>query len=152
MRDPVAMRDRYKRIAFRYRNFPGQHGLRPHTVEIRLKTWSGSHTGDGTASGSFTQIVERDGLPPKIRWLTEEELVVGGLDAGTVEIGPITPDFSGGGTPAGTIRGVSLTTGGQLQFRVTGPMHPNGAIYESVRVDFGRSIHYMFRARPVSDS
>src|SRR5512146_450707 len=120
MASPAQMRDRYKRVAWQYRNLPGIHGLRVHTVSVVTATWSGSHVGDGAETKTTTEIVERGGLPPKIRWLSQEELTVGGLDRGTVEIGPITPDFSAGGTSFGTLLGDSLAAGGTLQLLITG--------------------------------
>lgn len=151
-RSPAAMRDRYRRIVYRYRNVPGLHGLRPHTVEVRVRTWTGSHTGDGTASGSWASVVESGGQSPKVRWLKQEEIALGNLQDGTAEIGPITPDFSGGGTALTTLIGDSADTGNEFHVRITGPEHPNGALYKVVQAHGESALHLMLIVSPVAAS
>lgn len=152
MTTPAGMRDRYKRIVYRYRSIPGVHGLRVHTVSVVTATWSGAHVGDGVETKTTTEVVERGGLPPKVRWLSQEELTVGGLDRGTVEIGPITPDCSAGGTAFTTLLADSLTAGGTLQLLITGPQHPSGAVYEVTTSSGDHALHYSLQAKPVAQS
>ena len=152
MATPSQNRDRYRRIAHRYRSLPGQYGLRPHTVEIRLASWSGSHTGDGTESGSWTTIAERDGQPPKVRQLSSKELTLGDLGEGTIEIGPITPRCSAGGTDLSTLLGRGATKGQTFHVRITGPNHPSGAVYELTNTTLDKALHYTIQAKPVANS
>lgn len=152
MPTPAQMRDRYRRIVHQVRHLPGVHGLRPHTVEILLGSWSGTHTGDGTETTTATEITERNGLPPKVRWLTTEEIAVGALASGTIEIGPITPDCSVGGTSLATILQTSIATGETRHLRITGPAHPDGALYVVENVSTGSALHYMVQAKPASDA
>lgn len=143
-------RDRCRQITHRYRSVPGQHGLRVHTAALIHRRYSG----DTGASANYTEeipIVERGGFPPKIRWLKDDEIAVGSLMAGTVEIGPITPEFSGGGTDFADIVGRPLDRGDTLHVRITGPQHPDGALYRIARSSADKALHYTIQAVPVSE-
>ena len=150
MPSPAQMRDRYRAIVARYRPIPGQHGLRPHTVEVGLTTWSGAHTGDGDPTTTWTLIAEAGGIPPKVSQLKGDEIAIGNLADGAIKIGPITPDFSGGGTSAATLMQSSIVTGQTRHLRITGPMHPNGALYAIKNSDFSSALHYYLTAEPVT--
>lgn len=139
-----------KRILFRARAIAGRMGLHPHTVELGLTTWSGPYTGDGTPTTTWTPIVERGGQPPKVRWVSDEEIAVGGLAGGSIRIGPITPDFSGGGTSAAILAGAAATTRMTRHVRIIGPAHPAGALYAIKGSDFGSALHYTLTCEPVS--
>jgi hypothetical protein len=131
------------------RAIPGQFGLRPHAVSLVYATSSGDHTGDGDVLDEDTPITEADSQPPKVRWLKDEEITVGNLASGSVEIGPITPAFSTGGTDLTTITG-QLDRGMTRFLRITGPKHPDGALYEITQVKADRSLNYKIQAKPVS--
>jgi hypothetical protein len=139
-----------RKLAFNVRAIPGQLGVRPHRVSILKRSWSGPHTGDGTRTDVEIDIVEANGQPPKVRWLSDEQIAVGSLEAGTVEIGPITPRFVGGGTDLGTIDGSTLIKGEVRMLRIVGPQHPTGAVYQITRISADRALHYTIQATPVA--
>ncbi|MEO8095792.1 MAG: hypothetical protein ABI632_12800, partial [Pseudolysinimonas sp.] len=87
-----------KRALYRVRSINGRLGLRPHSVEMIDTSWSGPQVGDGIETIWSWPVTEYSGENPKVRWLTTEEIAVGSLLKGTVTIGPITPNFTGGGT------------------------------------------------------
>lgn len=147
----MAASDAFKAIVWSARNIPGLYGLRPHTVEVGLGTWTGVDTGIGTKSVTWTPIVERGGQPPKVRWLNTEELAVGGLQNGAAQIGPITPEFSVGGTSVATLMQSAIAKGQTRHVRITGPTHPNGALYVIRNSDFGSALHYMLTCEPVAE-
>jgi hypothetical protein len=89
------------------------------------------------------------GFPPKIRWLKNDELALGALPEGTVDIGPLTPTNSSGGLALALIDGSRLEVGAVRLLRITGPQHPNGADYRVMSTSVDRAIHYMIRACPV---
>lgn len=129
------------------RAIPGRDiGARPHTVALATITWSGTHTGDGNDIETTTDLTEGDGQPPKIRWLNDEQLAVGGLSDGEIEIGPITPS---GDVDLSQIRFDDAETGDQTQLIITGPKHPNGARYRITRITADRATQWRIRARPV---
>jgi len=143
----MALADDLKPIVFSIRAIPGQFGLRPHTVAVRDTSWDGPHTGDGEPTETWTSITESGGHPPKVRWLRDDEVAVGGLASGTVEVGPITPEL---GVPILLLQGDALSAGDTHQLLITGPNHPNGAIYAIKRIECDRALHYKIQAAPVS--
>jgi len=145
----AARLDRYRRIANRARAIPGQHGLREHMAAVVVASTAGTYTGDGLRSETVTPLLEAGGQPPKIRWVSDEQLVVAGLNPGTVEIGPVTPRFAGGGTAAEILTGEALATGKLLLIRITGPQHPDGADYRIRKISLDRALHFTIQAEPV---
>ncbi len=140
-----------KQLTYSVRGIAGKLGVRPHTVSILKRSWSGSQPGDGTQTDVELRIHEAGGQPPKVRWLTEEQLAVGSLEAGTVQIGPITPKFQGGGTDLSFLDGSLLEAKEARLLRITGPMHPRGAIYKVTKLTADHALHYTITASPVSD-
>ena len=132
------------------RAIAGQLGIRLHTVAIVTGAWSGDHTGDGVETQAATPITESGGHPPKVRWLNDEQITVGNLPRGTVEIGPITPAFTGGGTELGMLTAEAIQRGDTVHVRITGPNHPDGAMYRVTDVQSHRAFRYMIQAQPVS--
>lgn len=136
----------------RVRAIPGQLGLRPHTVSVVSRSWSGGQTGEGDETVVNVPIVEADGRPPKVRWLSNEEIALGGLPSGSVQIGPITPSFSDGGTNLSDLDGSDLETSDTRQLRITGPQHPNGALYRVKALNADSALHYTIVAVPAGSS
>jgi hypothetical protein len=147
----VTLRDALLPTINAVRAIPGQLGLRPHAVAIIQTISSGAHTGDGARSETETAITESGGQPPKVRWLNDEQLALGNLPKGTVLVGPITPAFSSGGTDLATIQGTALLQGDTLHVKITGPKHPNGALYRVTKINADRALRYMITAEPVSE-
>lgn len=144
----ASRRDRYRRIAGRARKIPGEHGLREHHVCVVVARTSGVYTGDGGRWEAANEILEQ-GQPPKVRWLKNDELALGQLPDGTVEIGPITPQNSGGGTRITLFDGSTIEVGAVELFRITGPQHPDGADYRKLSSSADHALHYTIRASPV---
>lgn len=140
--------ERYKPLVYKYRAFAGERGFRTHTVKLVTTSEHGTHTGDGDADETETAITEANAQSPKVRWLNDEEIAVGGYAGrGVVEIGPITPAFSGGGTNLNALMGV-LERRDTVQIEITGPMHPTGMRYVIISALQERPLRIMIRARP----
>jgi len=146
----MSFADSLKPILYGARAFAGQLGFRPHAVEILTGAWSGAHTGDGTETATALPIAESGGQPPKTRWLNDEQIALGGLPRGTVEIGPITPSFPGGGTLLATLAGDALVRGETIHVRITGPKHPSGALYRLTSLTADKALSYKLQAQPVA--
>jgi hypothetical protein len=129
----------------RIRAIPGKLGIRPHTVQLLSRSWTGTHSGDGVRSDVELDIVEADSQPPKVRWLADDEIAVGALTNGTIEIGPITSNAAW----LLEIQGDSLSIGDARYLLITGPKHPNGAKYRATRVTAHKAMHYLIQAQPV---
>lgn len=142
-------RDRFRAIAFQYRHLPGEYGLRPHTVTL-ISTDYAVTTGEGASTGWTHDVTEANGQPPKVRWLKQDELALGNLPAGSVTIGPITPDANG--NTIAVLTGKDLERGGTFYVRITGPQHPDGALYSLKATGADRALHYSMTCVPVADS
>lgn len=146
----MSLRDVLLPVLWTVRSIPGTFGLRPHTVEVAISSWSGANTGDGVVAQSWTFVTEANSQPPKVRWPNEEEIALQGMPSGSAVIGPITPSFTGGGTLLARLDGDAVTVAETLDFRITGPRHPNGAIYRLHKSVRDRALHYTLQVSPVS--
>lgn len=144
----MTLADDLKPLARAIRGIPGTLGIRPHTVQLLEREWDGTYTGDGTRTDTLTSLLEGNNQPPKVRWMSDEELAVGNLSSGTIEVGPITSDHDAIAR-LGDIRGDDLDDGDARYLVITGPKHPNGAKYRITELRADRAIHYMLRAKPV---
>ncbi len=140
-----------RKTLFNARSIAGQLGFRVNSVAIVIaRTGSGEQfTGDGQRYERVTPITEANQQAPKVRWLKDDELAVGNLEAGTVEVGPITPEFSGGGTSRALLTGDDLEAGAVRLMRITGAQHPDGADYRITDVKVDRALRYKLRGVPV---
>jgi hypothetical protein len=145
----MTFRDDLREICFNARAIPGALGMRPYTVVMVTETWSGGvetwgggERGQGTPTRTETTILEADGQNPKVRQLNTEELALGGYAKGTWKIGPITPDFPGGGTPRENL--LPDPADNTLVFYVlTGPAYPTGQRFTIVDVTDHRAFQYL---------
>lgn len=144
-------RERYRRLAYHYRSLPGEHGLRPYDVAIVAEEWSGARLGDGTRSEIVTLILERDGMPPKVRNLDSEELALAGYDQATYQIGPITPLNADGGTLLATLDRSATELNTDVYIRLTGSEFVNGARFRVKRSQFDKALHYTLDVQRVAD-
>lgn len=146
----ATLAERLKPTLRRVRAIPGKKGLRVHTVKLLSRGWSGTHSGDGGRFDVELTIVEGNNQPPKIRWVSDEELAVGALSSGTVEIGPITADDSSR-TWLDDLQGAELSTGEARYLVITGPKCPNGVKHRITRITAHKAMHYMIQAQPVDN-
>ena len=129
------------------RSIPGQLGLREHSVELKRSLWSGDYTGEGLSHDQFGEVLE-DGHPPKVRWLTDSQRALGEHAEGTVEVGPITPAFAGGGIDWGALVGSLLDSGEVLEVLITGPRHPDGTTYRITKARYQSALSYYLVCEP----
>ena len=143
----MTLADDLRVTAARCRGIPGTLGMRPHRVWLLSGVWSGERYGDGTETSSGRELLE-PGQPPKVAWLDEEALAVGGYPLGTVEIGNLTPAFAGGGVPFSELIGTALTSGTSLYVRIVGPRHPDGARYRVKEARHKSAVSYSLVCTP----
>jgi hypothetical protein len=149
---PAARRERYQRIANRARRIPGEHGLRPYTVQIVVGTWSGAYVGGGSKIEQLETISEQ-GHPPKVRFLNEEALALSGsigeqLLKGSCTVGPITPAYPGGGTALSELL-PAVAAHQTVHVVLTGPSYPRGAKFLIKEVKTDRALHWTLVCEPV---
>jgi hypothetical protein len=146
----VSLVSELRKTLYAARSIAGRLGFRVHTVAIVKHYSMGQHTGDIDVS-DVVPLTEQDGYPPKVSWLDDEAITLSGLGKGAVDIGPITPSFVGGGTDLSSLTGQNLSTGDTLHLLITGPMHPDGALYRVKDITAEKALNYRIRAVPVSE-
>jgi hypothetical protein len=134
-------------IAYATRALAGQYGVRLYTVALVVEKWSGQHTGEGVRYEEYTPITEANNQPPKVRWVTDEEVTLGAL-SGSIEVGAITPKFATGGTDLEPII-EQLEAGSTRHIQIVGPKHPAGAKYKIIGIEV-KPLRYLIRAAPTS--
>lgn len=144
----MSLRDDLLPVVYEARAIMGELGFREHSVAIVRVHRQGTHTGDGSRAESVQSITEANGYSPKVRWLKDDEVALGQLPKGSVQVGPITPEFSGGGTDLSDLTGADLERGDVRLLRITGPQHPNGADYRIVSVSADRALRHVITAIP----
>jgi hypothetical protein len=146
-------RDRLRRIADRVRAIPGRRfGLRPYTVAVRVRSSSGTYVGEGTLTTSTTDILVGGDQPPKVRFLSEEQLALGGFAKGSVEVGPVTPNYPTGGMMIASLMATAATAGQEVHFILTGPLYPSGGNFVLQKTGTDRALRYMLTLSPVGGS
>jgi hypothetical protein len=80
------------------RAIPCDLGLRDGTVTMVVRAWSGARVGLGTATTAEIQVLVA-GQNPRITRIDVREAIASGgqYHAGDFRIGPVTPEFAGGG-------------------------------------------------------
>jgi hypothetical protein len=146
----VTFRDSLRQAVHRIRAIPNQFGVRPYSVVVQTQTWSGAEVGEGTATTTSTAITEHDGAPPKVRWLDDEEIALGGYSSGAVEVGPVTPDFPGGGTLLALLAPDPPVTS-TVRVVITGPQYPSGGAFRVRDVEHHRGYQYRLRCEKAAD-
>lgn len=138
----------------RIRAIPAALGLRPFSVVVRVRSWSGSDLASGTATDSDTTITVGPGSAPKVRHLSPREVVASGgqYQTGDYRVGPLTPDGSGYGVPVSTFR-PALTAGQELLVKLTGPDTPSGGLWcRLVSVEADHALHRYAVVRPTGEA
>jgi len=145
----MTLADDLKPIIEGIRAIPGQLGLRPYRVFVKTGTWTGDRTGEGGEVVAEVELLE-NGYSPKVRFLDDEAIALGGLDKGSVRIGPITPEHSTGGTDIDDLLGTALVVGETLQLRLSGP--DGDALFVVKNKSFDRALHWTIEAQPVGNT
>lgn len=147
----MAFRDNIRKLAFNLRKLPGERfQIRPYTVAVVVTTWAGTRIGEGAKTETTTAITEAGGQPPKVRWLSDQEKALAGYSDATVEVGPITPDFPGGGTSWATLMQTAAPVRSTVHYLLTGPEFPSGARFERIGWRSDKTFGYRIRLQRVA--
>ena len=112
-------------------NVPGNLGLRPHTVTIRVRTWSGARGGLGTKTDVDTVISNAGNFGPRVKQVSAKDVIAsGGLyESGDYTIGPISRDYVTGGVTDAALDPSTTSTAREVLFLVDGPGFPSGGAW-----------------------
>lgn len=139
--------DDFRALADGIRAIPGEFGLREHSTTLLWSTWSGDQPGEGTETQFSTPLLV-GGQNPKVRWLSEKEVAISGLPTGTIEVGPITPDFGTGGISLATLLGTAKGQGDVRLVQIAGPRLPAGARYRVSQAKCDRALRVILQLDP----
>lgn len=123
--------------------------MRPNRVYLVESEWDGEYTGEGEETQTALELTV-GGQPPKARQLNDEQIAMGELAAGAIEIGPVTPQFSTGGFSAAMLLAQAVEKGLTRHVELVGPMGTTQFRVTSVTTD--RALRYVFRGEPVGSS
>lgn len=141
--------DPWRAIAYSIRSLPASFGLRQYSISIVIGTWSGSHVGDGDRNEQLIPILENGGTNPKIRFVSEEQRALSGMEIGSCLVGPITPDFGSNGTALSDLL-PAVANGETVHAIITGPQFPNGAKFSIKKVETDHALHWSMTCEPVA--
>lgn len=133
----MASANSLRRIADRVRAIPGKMGLREHSATLVKTSWTGGRTGEGDKIVEELPLLINGTENPKIKFPNQRDVALGLMPLGTITVGPLTPEFPGGGILRNFVASQQLERSDTLHVLVTGPQHPNGCLYriETVNVD-----------------
>lgn len=137
-----------RKTLFSARSIAGQLGFRPYSVDVVVGDWAGPYVGRGGGWEKSYPIQEGSAQSPKVRFLNEERRALGQLNAGSCEIGPITPDFLGGGTPLDRLA-PAIAAKQTVHVELTGPAYPDGALFLIKELRTDRVLRWMLVCEPV---
>lgn len=145
--------DQWRAIANSIRQIPADFGLREFAVYAVTVQYQ-RDLQRGPAVDIPVRILN-NGANPKVRELSSEERALGGYESGTLEVGPITPEYTSGGVTSGTPLSAldpELQEGEQLYYLITGPGQPEGGgRYQLDGVSTDRALRFMLTLRKVAD-
>jgi hypothetical protein len=134
-------------------------GIRLYTVTMRVTTWTppSSDTSDiqlgrGTSTVVDTQITVGGGARPKVRRVKYKETIAGGgkYQEGDFRIGPLTPEYPGGGVPFSLLAPTG-TGDGRTHYHtiLKGPdLPPGGMLCSPVAEEADRAFSRYLVVRP----
>jgi hypothetical protein len=109
-------------VVERARAIPGALGLRRYRVWVRIVEWSGDRVGVGSSSYADTELLV-GGSGPKVKQVQSRDVVASGGELSDVmfDIGPLTPEFAGGGIDPSVFNPPKGSRPMEIYFRVVGP-------------------------------
>lgn len=128
------------------RGIAGVLGLRPFTVSITVRTWSGVRAGQGNRADVATTFgVSAGTQPPKVRFVSQKDILAsaGKYVDGDIRVGPLTPSYPGGGTTPASFEPALGFLPTEIFWSVTGPTLPaSGAWCDKIGEETDSALHY----------
>jgi hypothetical protein len=145
----MSLRDDLLPVVDAARAIAGELGFRRYQVWARRTTFSGPRPGYGPSTVTETRLLV-GGRDPKVRVLRSKDIVAGTPEMAdaTFEIGPLTPEFAGGGVAESSINPEKTSTPTTLLFRIVGPGLPSaGILCQRFDDDVDRPLRTVIRVR-----
>ncbi len=132
------------------RAIAGELGFRRYQVWVRVVTSAGPRAGIGAQSVTETRLLVGGRQDPKVREVRRKDVVAGTseLVAAEYDIGPLTPEFAGGGVAESTINPAKTGTPTTVTFLLKGPGLPTeGLLCQRVADHLDRPLRVVIRVR-----
>jgi len=147
----VGFKNSLRKLFYQVRAIPNKLELRPYRVYIVTTTSSGAELGEGTVIPSVVEITESDNAPPRVEQLNSEEMALGGYSEDTFRVGPVTPDFPGGGTLLSVLAPNPTGSNPTVRVRLDGPRWPSGGHFEIKEVRHAKTFGYVLIVSKTAD-
>jgi hypothetical protein len=145
----MALREDLLPVVDAARAIAGDLGFRRFQVWARVTTYGGSRVGEGVKTVTDTRLLV-GGQNPKVRELRSKDLSAGTTEhtASVYEIGPLTPEFAGGGIAESVTRPEKTSTPTTILFLIKGPGLPeNGLLCQRFDEDVDRPLRMTIRVK-----
>lgn len=145
----MALKDDLLSLVDELRAIAGDLGFRPYQVWVRTTQSAGTRPGIGTKVLSETRLLV-GGQNPKVREVKRRDIVAGSNNLLTAEydIGPLTPEFGGGGISHDTISPQRSSTPTEVWFLLKGPGFPaTGLLCQRIGDHVDRPLRIVIRVR-----
>lgn len=147
----MSLKDELLPLVDELKAIPGELGFRPYQVWVRTVESAGSRSGIGARTLSETRLLV-GGQDPKVREVKREDVTAGNkahLEA-EYDIGPLTPEFAGGGVAEDTINPQQTGTPAQVFFVLKGPGLPtSGLLCRRVSDKMDRPLRIVVRVKGI---
>lgn len=138
----MTLADDLKPVVYEARAIMGQLGFRQDRVFLLFDWYA-----DGEWAGpTQAELTEAKGQPPKVHQVTFQDVPFGAHMPDIIDIGPITPDFPGGGTDL-TDWLAPVQEGQTRHILRVGPSCRDGKKYRVLHILTEKSLRYMIRAQ-----
>jgi len=147
----MALKDDLLPLIDTLRAIPGELGFRQYEVWVRKTTYSGPRVGIGASTVTETRLLV-GGQNPKVREVRNKDVVAGTPEmvSATYDIGPLTPEFSGGGIALSVVNPEKTSTPTTILFVLKGPGMPeDGLLCQRVSDDVDRPLRTVIRVQSI---
>jgi len=134
------------------RGIAGELGFHPYRVTVVTMTGGNLAKGIKPVETQRLELTEGDGYAPRVRFLNKNDFLRGAPAKATVEVGPVTPAFDGGGLSFSDIEPSYLGPGTQVFYLIEGPGFAEGGTrFVKVSVDTTSALGWKIQLERVDD-
>ncbi len=147
----ATLKDKLLPVGDKARRIAGKLGFRPYQVWVRISVYAGTRAAQGASSYTETRLLVGD-QNPKVREVKRKDIVAGSLALVEAEydIGPLTPQFPGGGVAFSTVDPVRGSSPMVVHYVLKGPGLPTaGLLCEKVADHVDRPLRTVIRVRSI---
>ena len=124
-------------------------GLRPYSVFLLVRTWSGGRPGLGTMSDdALLQMVNTDqngvAHPVQVAQLSRKDVIASGgaYSDQMLRVGPMTPTYTGGGFSSSQLDPTPTGAATEILWKVTGPALPSEGAWFTKIAEEASALHF----------